>query len=838
MIKQKSIVGILFLMSVVCVSIFCAPSARADSYGETSYFENYPRENLLLDEATPPTNGFIPAYYGGTKSFIGFVMPSHNGSTYNAVNDIWDDGNGAVGYKALGVSETVAKSTSLSDNKARKQALFNFLKDKNKNGSAWEKMGSALIVHQMTGKPWGWGDRIISDNDAEWNDLRSRLVDNDNLIMKMTEYERSNNMAGVFVNSNGTYDAIKYYYSANDSVDAWVFYEGTISNEKYVLEIGCANPLGDLSGLSSLQYSLTPSITTPTDGALVNPGASVIANGSVKNNGPDSAGTKTWYITRLRYDSGVNPNKSTRDSNTNGGDLCADFPSKSQCDASNPKEQTFSSGQERTGSFAYTIPSNASPGTKYCFVVSIRQPTEKVNPIWRHSAMRCVTVASTAEFDLIPDIDLGRNDESVVEPGNSTRVTQTVTNQGGDPSTPTIWQLTVMTYNPTTKVTDTNGRDGANDACGSFASNGRTECVVPEGQRLENVVFNGSATQTFDPVFTYNIPDDMAVGTKICFVSSVSRPTQNSSPIWRHSTMQCLIVGKKPKVQVWGGDVRSGGKINTSTSELSGRTFGSWVEYAALSIGSNGGFSSGAALNLNGGNPSPEPSSWSRLTLANTGEAAECAFGCYNFSLSSSSLASQFSDAGTATMNGSYNLNDLASSSAPYRAGNINLTATTISRGKTIIIVADGTVTIQGDIAYENVDYTSIQDLPQVIIKAKNINIQGNVGRIDAWLIALNSGPDNTSDTSDDNGTLNTCSDYTDSLTVGVCNNRLTVNGPVVADIIYLRRTGGSENTIEGRGEPAEVFNLRADAYMWANAYGLGTGRVQTVYSRELAPRF
>src|SRR5690606_13493357 len=103
--------------------------------------------------------------------------------------------------------------------------------------------------------------------------------------------------------------------------------------------------------------------------------------------------------------------------------------------------------------------------------------------------------------------------------------------------------------------------------------------------------------------------------------------------------------------------------------------------------------------------------------------------------------------------------------------------------------------------------YTSVRDLPQVIIKAPTINIKNSAGRVDAWLLAVED---------DAKGVLNTCSDYgtTGDLTINKCNKKLTVNGPVVADIIYLRRTAGSEVQESLRGEPAEVFNLRADAYM------------------------
>lgn len=293
--------------------------------------------------------------------------------------------------------------------------------------------------------------------------------------------------------------------------------------------------------------------------------------------------------------------------------------------------------------------------------------------------------------------------------------------------------------------------------------------------------------------------------------------------------MVCVVIGKKPKIQMWGGDVRSGGGVTTSISTIQNRTYGSWVEYAALSKMRNVGLGSGAGLNK--GNGSASQSSWSTLTFANTSIAPSCTFGCYNFSLSAPALTGQFSSSATNTnLTGNVDVNDLAS--GVYRAtGNINLLSTTLNHGKTIIIDASAAVTIQGSISYEEMQYRSLQDIPQLIIKAPSINIRNAAEQVDAWLLA-------TSDNG--GGVLNTCSNVTAtaSLTDAICNNRLTVNGPVVADTVHLRRTAGSETVASRRGDPAEVFNLRADAYLWGSAHGSRTNQIQTVYSKELSPRF
>lgn len=435
----------------------------------------------------------------------------------------------------------------------------------------------------------------------------------------------------------------------------------------------------------------------------------------------------------------------------------------------------------------------------------------------------------TEEFSLDPS---GSVNKEVVEPDDSVEVTNTVRNTGSDDSEPTIWRLTEMIYEPGAPLGDDerSARDSANDPCGSFISGGRTECETV--QESTDEIFGAGSSKTYNPVYNYVVPSDMPVGTRVCFTVSVSRPTQEASPVWRHDTLRCIMVGKKPKMQVWGGDVRVGGDISTSTNRFSssGTTYGSWAEYAALSNGANSGLATGSGLN--GGNPSDEQCSWSALTLANTLDGENCRFGRYNFTLSSHTLASQFTVTSSTVLSGSRDLNSLPSGVYGTNATEdpLTLTGTTIGSGKSVIIKSTKTVIITGDIVYHNGPYSNARDIPQVVIQAPEIRIMGNVHRVDAWLLALDGAG---------NGILNTCGDVAidASLTADMCNEQLTVNGPVVADKIYLRRTAGS-NPDGARDAPGEIFNLRADAYLWGNRYGIGSGGARTVHIKELPPRF
>jgi len=52
-----------------------------------------------------------------------------------------------------------------------------------------------------------------------------------------------------------------------------------------------------------------------------------------------------------------------------------------------------------------------------------------------------------------------------------------------------------------------------------------------------------------------------------------------------------------------------------------------------------------------------------------------------------------------------------------------------------------------------------------------------------------------------------------------------------------MYRTAGSGVGV-AIGDPAEVFNLRGDAYLWATAYSSNSDRLSTVSTKELPPRF
>lgn len=193
------------------------------------------------------------------------------------------------------------------------------------------------------------------------------------------------------------------------------------------------------------------------------------------------------------------------------------------------------------------------------------------------------------------------------------------------------------------------------------------------------------------------------------------------------------------------------------------------------------------------------------------------------------------------------NINKISDVSALYSGVN----------GNTVLTV-NGDLNITQDIKInDTISYTT-HNVPQAIIFVNNgnVNISGGVTRIDAWLIVTS--------TDSTKGTINTCSEYTAGsdtnqgtssdgagFSGNQCTQQLAFNGPVIARNLNLRRSYGSDplipttirtgtfGTSSSKQAPAEIFNLRADSYLWAYAQASRYGSsYNEAYSRELAPRY
>jgi hypothetical protein len=347
--------------------------------------------------------------------------------------------------------------------------------------------------------------------------------------------------------------------------------------------------------------------------------------------------------------------------------------------------------------------------------------------------------------------------------------------------------------------------------------------------------------------------DEWPIGSKVCFILTIDRPTMNATPVDRFSKAACITIGKRPMVQVHGGDLKVGRYFITDSiptgsdpddqarvvgslsRKQDGQTYGGWVEYGIYAPGRVSGIasSSGLAGGMNTTMASAQ-GMWSKLTFANTDNE----FGSFTPSSIGMGTIPNAKSAILAGRNVTNNLNGIPSialngpsSRGLYQkdSGNLTINASVIQGGNTVIVyVPTGTVTIAGNIDYSDGPYTNINQIPQLVIIAKSIIINASVTHVSGWMIA-----DDATD-----GRITTC-DHAGNLTIFDCLQELRIDGPIMAQHLSLRRTANAGSIASGSASlPAETINLPADAYLWAQSAGGNDGRALTTFTTELPPYF
>jgi hypothetical protein len=442
-----------------------------------------------------------------------------------------------------------------------------------------------------------------------------------------------------------------------------------------------------------------------------------------------------------------------------------------------------------------------------------------------------ISLPPASNFDLTPTTSVN---PTIGESGGAATVTSTVTNGGTTASSNVNWQVTTFTLNPSDTIPAA-GTSNSSVSPQAYYGHGATKASSGTG------VFQKNVTSP-NPIPDLNTTiGDYPVGTKLCYALSV-QPYNGTTTDWRHGLPSCITIAKRPKVQVLGGDLIVGQTAasnivaNPTVKVVNGvsETFGSWGEYGVVASGTVTGFASGAGYA--GGQTSSAFCDVSLLTFTNAGTGPSCSASAPKGGYSNVTVLPDISSRLIArtSLGNNPTVNVGSTATGAYSAtGNVTVNGGTIGAGKWVVINAPtATVTIKGNIIYDPAaTLHTVADIPQVVIIANNINIDAGVGQVDAWLIATGA-----------TGNLNTCSQVTDptipgQLNAGTCNQVLTVNGPVIARHLFLYRTAGA-GTGAASGDPAEVFNLRPDAYLWATSYLTNSGRLQTVTTKELPPRF
>ena len=259
--------------------------------------------------------------------------------------------------------------------------------------------------------------------------------------------------------------------------------------------------------------------------------------------------------------------------------------------------------------------------------------------------------------------------------------------------------------------------------------------------------------------------------------------------------------------------------------------YGSWGEYGIIANG-KADSASGAGLSSSfNGRSGVTPRDYNKLTFANIPK-----FG--NFSATNSvpdNVTLPSIGEARGNISGNVDVNSLAS--GEYNAGNVTLTGSKLSVGKSIVIKSSGVVRISGDLLYT--DTNDVRQLPQLIIYAKNIIIEPSVGEVNAWLITQKDGYVSTC------GVVISAGGWLSGVSESSCGKQLKVNGPIKTGHLFLRRTYGGKHASSAKndpnmhpGTPAEIINLRADTYIWAYNNYRNTGAISTMNVRELPPRY
>ena len=411
-----------------------------------------------------------------------------------------------------------------------------------------------------------------------------------------------------------------------------------------------------------------------------------------------------------------------------------------------------------------------------------------------------------------------------------------------------------------------------NDPCTYY--NGKSMnagCAIVENQVSSGTLNPGAVTDSM----RHNRPELIVVpdyvGYKYCnsfgwqFQYWVSY-TQNGEDHWFKEDKDywttydaaCRTIAKKPTSAIWNGSILSNGGLLTSLAERYDDThlgrikgsstpealYGSWSEYLGVVGKQVNGFGSGASLAL-GSRISLDLYVNSPLTIANTstnlGHSGVFANPTLRTRLDTFLKSHAEVYDGNRTSSGANSLNL-----------NSNITDSRIIHVK-------GDLDITENIILNPGPYTSIYHVPQVVIFIDgNVRVASQVTQIDAWIIT--------------NGSLDTCSDfvaggYRDGVLINdtqsdavnrpieTCNKQLAFNGPVMASSLILHRSYGSDPHIyrnnaynrsvmnnsehSERYSAGEIFNYRADSYLWAYSQaGRYDSSYTESYTRELAPRY
>ncbi len=344
----------------------------------------------------------------------------------------------------------------------------------------------------------------------------------------------------------------------------------------------------------------------------------------------------------------------------------------------------------------------------------------------------------------------------------------------------------------------------------------------------------------------------------------------------------CRKIAKKPNMQIWGGNIYSTSKIETSVAAKSslagydaGKTyvFGSWGELGVVSTGVVSGLASGAGTGYDGIDGSGRLIANPGGSLGNNGDFDFCKISTLSFAnikcdgTSSSgkvtgglggntsvgvdsnklSIINSFKEViegdDTATSEevneGEMEIDINSDSSRDIKSRqNLTIKSANISEG-VYIAQSQKDVRISGNLIYSG-SYNAIGSVPKLVIYAENnIYIDCGVENIDALLVAEGAVV-TCSDNIDKNGESSLIDEAKRTIDKRENSKQLKVNGAIIANKIIANRTYGAQIG-DGSIEPAEIINFDPTLYLWGieKTEVTNSGEKMTITNiKELAPRY
>ncbi len=428
-----------------------------------------------------------------------------------------------------------------------------------------------------------------------------------------------------------------------------------------------------------------------------------------------------------------------------------------------------------------------------------------------------ITVPVPLNYTLTPNVTSSVDPSKYVTPGQPLTFTYKVDNAGSVGAsgiTKTIRKFKL-------DATYVGASPTENDTCSNVP--GKWTCIqLTAGSQAYAI---GSTQADPVPADTFNANDP--IGTRYCRVFGVNHSETNNSgtlvaPDMRWDTV-CVTVEVYPMVYFNYGDVWVGGKYNsggscfvdsqqiyTASNVLGGNDVSSNSLYGALATGSIRGFGSAGVTWKGSAIASP---GFDSLMFANTGATPGTS--------GMSHCLTDFYKAGANLGDQVVDVSQLPDGSVNHY-NNVTLTTSApITRNTRII--ADGKVTINSNLKYDQTPVGSIASLPRLIVAS-----QGD--------ITINNAAQEIDGVYQTHGVLYTCT--ATPVNAASCPTQLTVNGAVIANHVAFRRTGGAVGSPLRSAQAAEYFNFTPDTILGNYGRSIRAGQIQTDQETELPPRY